>query len=161
MAPEEGRLSDLFRELRLESGLLVGAGVSDLQLPSIGAGAMQAVLAVAWKYRREGLLTRRPGPLDEWLRVPNGLQDEITALQNMCAEFKINYEFDFRQRGPDHEKQFTCLLRFEDSAGDFVISGPAGTSKTDAKRRASVMALAAVEGISEDDSRAYARLVVV
>ena len=148
MTLEDGRLWDLFREFRLEPGLLVGAGITDLQLPSIGAGAMQAVLAVAWKYRREGLLTRRPSPLDEWLRIPNGLLDEITALQNMCAEFQINYEFDVRQRGLDHEKQFTCRLRFEDSAGDFVVSGPAGTSKAAAKRRASAIALAAVEGIS-------------
>lgn len=150
MSPAEARLWDLFRDFRLEAGLLIGAGIRDVQLPSIGAGAMQAVLAVAWKYRRDGLLMRRPSPLNEWLRVPNAPHDETTALQYMCAQFKINYEPELRARGVDHEKQFICLLRFEDmGGGDFVVKGSAGTSKSDAKRRVAAVVLAAIEGISD------------
>jgi dsRNA-specific ribonuclease len=144
MPPAEERLQDLFNDFNLGSSLLLGAGVSGNVRRSIAAGAMQAVLAVAWKYRREHLLVRRPRLLDEWLRVPNGAHDPSTALQQMCSAFKIAYDVDHKARGSDHDKSYACTLSFEDEAGAVAVTGPFGSDKTQAKHLVSAKVLAAV-----------------
>jgi hypothetical protein len=84
---------------------------------------MQAVLSVAWKCRREGLLTRQPRPLDQWLKAPNALLDPSTSFQQMCSEFKINYSIEYLERGPDHDRTFAAVLRFSDGPKTIAIRG--------------------------------------
>jgi dsRNA-specific ribonuclease len=154
MTPRDQRLRDLFEDLQLQSGLLLGAGVPAKALPSISAESMQAVLGVAWKYRRERLLTRRPGPVDEWLRAPNGLLDPSTLLQQMCSEFKIDYSIEYVGRGPDHDPAFAAVLQFSDGPVTIAIRGPFAVGKTEAKHRVSEQALAALDtNVADGDQR--------
>jgi len=101
MSPEDGRLRNLFDELRLQSSLLLGAGVWEKELPLHRSGG-ECRLFLPWPGATVGehLLTRRPAAFDEWLRMPNGLLDPTTALQQMCSEFKIRYSMEFRRQGP-------------------------------------------------------------
>lgn len=145
MTPRDQRYWDLFEDLQLQPGLLLSAGAPARALRSIGAESMQAVLGVAWRYHRERLLTRRPRPLDEWLKVPNSLLDPNTSLQQMCAEFKINYSVEYTGQGPDHDRMFAAVLRFPDVPQNIAIRGPFAPSKTEAKHRASEQALAALD----------------
>ena len=85
MTPRDQRLWDLFEELQLQPGLLLGAGVPAKSLRSIGAESMQAVLGVAWKYHRERMLTRRPRPLDEWLRFAQRRSSTPSTCSSRCA----------------------------------------------------------------------------
>jgi dsRNA-specific ribonuclease len=136
MPPPEQRLRDFFEDLQLRPGLLLSAGVRTHQLTSICAGAMQAVLGVAWHFRHESLLTRRPRPLDEWLMVPNGRLDPSTVLQELCAIFKIQYSIDYLEQGPDHERRFNAVLRFTEDTQVIKVQGPSAPSKTGAKHAA-------------------------
>jgi dsRNA-specific ribonuclease len=146
MTPADERLCDLSDDLRLEPGLLLGAVQNDRALRSIKAEAMQAVLSVVWKYQRQRILTRRPRPLDEWLRIPNGKPDPSTALQQMCSAIKIGYSIEYVEHGPGHDQRFACLLRFEDGPRAITLRGPFGVNKTDAKHLASAEALRVAEG---------------
>jgi dsRNA-specific ribonuclease len=150
MTPRDERIRELFDELQLQHGLLLSPGASGRSLPSISAESMQAVLSVAWKYHREGLLTRRARPLDEWLKTPNALLDPSTSLQQMCSEFKISYSIEYAQQGPDHDRTFAAALRFRDGAKTITIRGPFARGKTDAKHRASERALAALDADPAD-----------
>lgn len=160
MAPAQGRLWDLFSDLQLESGLLVGPIPNDRALQSIGAGSMQALLGVAWKYQAERLLVRRPRPVHEWSKIPNGILDPSSTLQQMCSEFNISYSIEHMTRGPDHDRKFTCLIHFQDGPRVIVVRGPEGANKTEAKHLASAKALAAVDGTAGHQNRQLANFLL-
>lgn len=150
MAPLEDRVGSLFNELQLEAGLLLGVGVQHKAIPGIAAGSMQALLGVAWQQHRENLLARRPRVLDEWLRTPNGLQDDSTLLQQLCSEFKIEQSIEYTERGPDHDRRYSCQLRFSGGPSAVTVKGPFIVGKTPAKLQASSMVLSALNSDPDD-----------
>jgi len=152
MAPTERRVSDLFEDFQLQVGLLLGGGEAAGTKRSIHAGSMQALMAVAWKYRRERLLIQRPRPMDEWLQTPNGLPDPSTSLQQLCSEFKINYSIDYTAQGPDHQRRYAAILRFKDGPGSITLQGPSATGKTEAKHLASAEVLRKLGPITADQN---------
>lgn len=114
LTPEEKIWRGLFARLRLEPGLLLGAGQRSNPEPAY-AGAMQALLAVAWRFRGSALLSAPPAFLADWVRANEPIQDAATRLQRICAMFDVELQFDYEKRGKDHLTEFasTCLLRME------------------------------------------------
>ena len=146
MIPRDQRYWDLFEDLQLQPGLLLGAGgVPAKAWRSVGTESMQAVLGVVWKHHRELLLTRRPRILDEWLRASNARLDPTTSLQQMCSEFKIDFSIQCSGQGPDHDQVFAAMLRFSDGPKIIAIRGPFAPNQREAKHRASEQALAVLD----------------
>jgi dsRNA-specific ribonuclease len=153
MIPRDQRYWDLFEDLQLQPGLLLGAGELAKASRSIGSESMQAVLGVVWKHHRERLLARRPRLLDEWLSLPNAILDPTTSLQQICSEFKINFSADYSEQGPDHGRMFAAVLRFSEGPKTVTIEGPFAPTKTEARHRASELALASLDVDAPDRDR--------
>lgn len=144
LTPEEEVWRRLFARLRLESGLLLGAGQRSDPEPAY-AGAMQALLAVAWRFRGPELLAAPPPILADWVRANGPVQDAATRLQRICAMFDVELQFDYEKRGKDHLTEFaaTCLLRMERTqvtvAGSWAKGDKAFAKKRCAERVLTVL----------------------
>lgn len=115
--------ADLFDDMGLERDVLLGRG-----LPTVPQKArldfVQAITAVAWRFRRTDLLHAPP---ELWRRSLDGLAFELdasTQLQNLCSSLDVALEVDYDESGTEHSREFAARLTFSHSTGWIDMWGP-------------------------------------
>lgn len=122
LTPDEQILRDFFAGLRLAPGLLLGAGQWSNPAPTY-AGAMQAVLAVAWRFSGSKVLSAPPAVLAEWVRTSGPVLDAATRLHSICGAFGVELETDFARRWPDHQRQYAATVTLRETGTRVSVAG--------------------------------------
>ncbi|MGW4018270.1 putative dsRNA-binding protein [Rhodococcus ruber] len=109
--PEERIWREAFAASPMAHGLFLGKG--EQKDPSRAfANAMQAVLAVAWRFRGQDLLRTLPRELTLHAdRAADGSVDHYTRLMESCRPFGLELEETYRVSGPDHLRSFECTIQ--------------------------------------------------
>lgn len=147
-----------FRQAKLPSGLLLGAGQSSLGIPvEIGADVFQAVIgAVSQAGEFQGTLADR-WPAD-WAQVwqlvaPTSPRpvDPTTRLGRAASLMKLHVTYEFRASGPDHARRFTAMAVLDSNAlgVSFRVEGAAVMGKTPAKHSASLAVLGVLDRLAD------------
>ena len=145
VAVSETTLSTLAQELGFPDLLQLGRGEErsgGRYRTSTLADAFEAFLGAV--YLTEGFeatrrfLTPFIEPVIEDI-IGRGYKDPKTTLQEMVQErYKKNISYRLlEERGPDHEKEFTCGVVWEDE----IIALGRGKSKKEAQRQAAIIAI--------------------
>ncbi|CAM3106292.1 DRBM domain-containing protein [Prescottella defluvii] len=149
--PPEKVWRDAFTATALAPGLLLGKGEGQHPARSY-ANAMQAMLAVAWRFRGRDLLRAMPTELiDHVNQASDGSTDHYTRLVESCRPFGIEFEETYEATGPDHQRTFTCTLTMTSQEGRHAITGAPTMSKSLAKQGVAGRVLAIVETTSSCD----------
>ncbi len=145
VAVSEPTLSNLARELSFPDLLLMGRGEE-----RSGGRYRTSTLADAFEAFLGGLyMTAGFDKVSEFLRplmqpvlreiISVGYKDPKTTLQEIVQDkYKRNISYRLlEERGPDHEKEFTCGVVWEEE----IIALGRGKSKKEAQRQAAMVAI--------------------
>ncbi|WP_214406985.1 hypothetical protein [Pseudonocardia lacus] len=122
LTPTERGWGDLFAALELGPGLLLGAGARS-NAERAYADAMQAVLAVAWRFTGPRLLSAPPASVAAWASTNLPEHDAATRLQSFCAIFGMTLQFEVEKRGEDHKTQYAANVVLEEDDVRLVVPG--------------------------------------
>lgn len=104
----DAAVAELFDTMPLASGVLHSSGTA--LTTTIKSDVMQALVGAAWRANGDLLMERQPALLASWMTSYTPQVDPTTQLQEYCAKVKAQYDFDFEQRGSDHEKEFRATV---------------------------------------------------
>lgn len=151
MTPVESVWRDAFAETSLSSGLFLGRGEQAHPIRSY-ANALQAVLAVAWRFRGQDLVNDLPSALVTHVdRANDGSVDRYTRLLESCRHFGLEFTDTYDVTGPDHGRSFTCTMHVTSPSGQITVAGPPAPSKSLSKQACASRLLDVVETISRGD----------
>ncbi|NKS26553.1 hypothetical protein GS505_12165 [Rhodococcus hoagii] len=151
MVPAEQVWRDAFAASPMVTGLFLGKGEAQHPARSY-ANAMQAVLAVAWRFRGRELLRAIPVELsDHFNRASDGSTDHYTRLAESCRPFGVEFAETYKAAGPDHDKVFTCTLEMTSPEGRVSVVSEPVQSRSLSKQEVAGRVLDLVESTSGCD----------
>lgn len=137
----------LFDAMPVGAGVLRGRGMPVLSR-EVKEDVAQAIAAVAWRANGDLLMERQPQTVANWIRSFEPPVDSSTQLQEYCARLRVDYDFDYERRGPDHQSEQRATITFAVD-GRPRCRGPWRSGKTPAKQAAAAIALGWVFGRDE------------
>ncbi|GAA3120053.1 hypothetical protein GCM10010466_08600 [Planomonospora alba] len=145
--------AELFELLELKGSVLLGKGQASN--PDVArADVSQALLAVAWRFRRNTLLERRPKQLHEFLTTHTPVLDPYSKLQAMSAMYGIELESSFYEEGLEHDRSYAVDIEFRSGDDQFVLECDFFPgSKANAKKKAVDGVLSLLSSYSDDLSQ--------
>ncbi|GAB3549976.1 dsRNA-specific ribonuclease [Actinopolyspora lacussalsi] len=149
LTPKEETWRDLFDEMSLSEGLLLGAG--QRRNPEVAyANAMQAILAVAWRNKGPELVFQPPNFLDEWARSRHANQDQFTQLQQTLNLFGVRSGSTFEKSGPDHSQKYAATIELTTENDSSTIPGTfVRGRKSDARQHTALYLLNILDRIKQ------------
>lgn len=130
---------ELFDAMPIADGVLRSRGLSELG-KDLREDVAQAIAAASWRANGDLMAERQPAVVSRWVRSFTPPADPTTQLQEYCSRAKVNFDFDFERRGPDHLQEYRATVTF-DVAGSPSWVGEWRAGKTPAKQSASAGAL--------------------
>ncbi|MEV7428317.1 putative dsRNA-binding protein [Nocardioides sp. NPDC092400] len=139
----EAKLADLFDHLGLTDAVLRsrGMGVST----EVKSDVIQALAAAAWRAQPGRLAHRQFAQLEDWVRSFVPRRDPTTMLQEYGATHRVEFVYEFRSRGAEHQRQFQAQVTLANDPSA-VLAGGWCTSKTAAKHAAAGRLLRLLSG---------------
>ncbi|RYF60572.1 MAG: hypothetical protein EOO27_05330, partial [Comamonadaceae bacterium] len=151
MTPVESVWRDAFAETSMPRGLFLGRGEQAHPIRSY-ANALQAVLAVAWRFRGQDLVNALPAELVTHVdRANDSSVDHYTRLLESSRHFGLEFTETYDVTGPDHGRSFTCTMHAASPSGKITVLGLPAPSKTLSKQACAKRVLDIVEAISRGD----------
>lgn len=126
----ESSLSPLFDTLGMGAGMLRGTGESHADMQRVKAGAVQALYAVAWRFKGNRLLDVGPEATTAWIEESDTSLDAFAQLDQLCRTFDIELAITETAYGPDHDRvhRATISLTYHELTASLL--GPAFPAKT-------------------------------
>lgn len=127
--------SQLFDDLLVGRGLLTSRGLTNFS-DVIKQDVIQAVIAVAWRFRGPAVLTSPPPALQDWMNSTRPDMDASSQLQRWCSAVDIDLEWQYDSRGPHHATEVAATVTLSTATHQAQWTGPWTIgSKVKAKKR--------------------------